>query len=241
MAQFILQACDEFIELRREKVSFEKNRVIGGFATIGRYSVLVLIYCQNGIGRKRRVQGSDRERANGFRKVQRLMQLAQKFKHPIVVCCASSTSSTGTVIAESHESLGFPRHILSQWYLEAPIILAVLGRRSSGDIFGTWLADKILALEQTQFVVNISDQGKNSCRHVGASKLLRDGIIDKTILVPLNRGPHSQAVMPYRLRSALIQMLDDVFYLSSRELIIRRRAKIALVEAFATKLSSQGN
>jgi hypothetical protein len=116
------------------------------------------------------------------------------------------------------------------------MILVVLSRRSSADIFGAWLANKVLALEHTHFSMKMLDQGKSRQFHVGASELLHEGIVDTSIPVPLNRGSHAQAGMQYRLKAALIQVLDEVSYLSGRELIIRRRAKLARVEAVLLKL-----
>jgi acetyl-CoA carboxylase alpha subunit len=230
------QVCDDFIELRRERVSFGKNRIIGGFATIGTYSVLILIYCQDGHGRKTRIQEPSCGRASGFRKVQQLIQLAHKFSRPVVVCFADPTSSSGTAITEFHEALGLPKHILSQWYLEVPIILVVLISKSPYDIFGIWLADKAIALEQARFMMTLPDRGKNRRIVVSTEELVRGGIIEKAIPAPSNLARDSPALMSYRLRGALTQVLDEVSCLSARELIIRRRAKLAQVESMIMKL-----
>lgn len=236
LSQFMRQVCDDFIELRGERVSFGKNRVIGGLATIGNYSVLGLIHYQDGHGRKTRIQEPDRGRVSGFRKVQRLMQLAHKFSRPVVVCFADPTSSSGTAITELHEALGLPKHILSQWYLEVPIILVVLTSKCAYDIFGIWVADKAIALERAQFITTLPDRGKNRRIIVSTKELVRGGIIDKAIAAPSNLARDSPAVMSYRLRGALTQVLDEVSYLSARELIISRRAKLAQVESMIMKL-----
>ena len=240
LSQFMRQVCDDFIELRRERVSFGKNRVIGGFATIGKYSAIGLIHCQDGHGRKVRIQEPDSGRVNGFRNVQRLMQLAHKFRRPVVVCFADSSPSSGTAITKLHEALGLPRHILSQWYLDVPIILVVLTSKSAYDIFGIWLADKAIALEQTQFVMTLHDRGKNRRILMSTEELVRGRIIDKAIAVPSNLACHSQAVMPYRLRGALIQMLDEISHVSPSELMVRRQAKVARVKAIAVDVCSRG-
>jgi acetyl-CoA carboxylase alpha subunit len=164
------------------------------------------------------------------------MQLAHKFSRPVVVCFADPTSSSGTAITEFHEALGLPKHILSQWYLEVPIILVVLISKSPYDIFGIWLADKAIALEQARFMMTLPDRGKNRRIVVSTEELVRGGIIEKAIPAPSNLAHHSQSVLSYRLRGALTQVLDEVAYLSAGELIIHRRAKLARVEAVPVKL-----
>jgi len=227
---------DDFIEIRRNVTSFGKNRVIDGLVKIGHHSVLVLIHCQVGHGRKTRIQEPNRGRVNGFRKVQRVMQLAHKFSRPVVVCYTDPTSLSCTAITELHEALGLSKHILSQWYLKVPIILVVLTTKIPIDIFNIWLADKVIILEDAQFVMNIPERGKNRRIIVNTEVLMRGGFIDKTIPAPSNLPSHSQAVISYRLGGALTQMLDEVSHVSPRELIVHRRVKLAQVEAMILKL-----
>ena len=238
-SQLVRQICDEFIELRRENVNFGKMRLVGGFATIGRYPVLILVHGENGRRGTRRNAESARSRASGYRKADHLMQLSHKFRKPIVVCFVAPPPSSGTIAAESREDLCLPKHILSQWNLDVPIILVALTTKSSYDIFGVWLADKTIALEQAQFVTTIAGQEKQRRINVRAEELLRGGVIDKTIPASSKSTRHSEAVMPYRLRAVLSQMLDEVSYVSPKELMVHRRAKLARVEAMAVKLSER--
>jgi acetyl-CoA carboxylase alpha subunit len=235
-SQLVQQICDEFIELRRQRANFGKDRLIGGFATIGRYSVLILVHGENGRRGKNRIPESARGRASGFRKADHLMQLAYKFRKPIVVCFVAPPSSSRTIAAESREDLCLPKHILSQWYLDVPIILVILTSKSAYDIFGVWLADKAIALEQAQFVMSIPGQGKQRRINVRAEELLRGGVIDKTIPASSKSTRHSQAVMLYRLRAVLIQMLDEVAGGSLKELRARRQERLARLEAMVANV-----
>ena len=146
-AEFVRLACDEFIELRREHVNIGKNQLVGGFATIGRHSALIMIHGDNGRRGKNRIPESARGRASGFWNAEHLMQLAHKFRRPIIVCFVASALPSGLIPAEPHEALGLPKHILSQWNLDVPIVLVILTSKSAYDTFGLWLADKSLALE----------------------------------------------------------------------------------------------
>lgn len=203
---------------------------------MGNHSVLIMIQSKDGKRGSRRFFVSDGARVSGYRKARHLLELANKFSRPVIVFLTSPTPVPGKGIAALWGELEFTKHIFSQWRLGVPMILVVLGRTSSVDIFGAWLADRVLALEHTRFSVTMLDQGKSRQFHVGASELFLAGIVDTTIPAPLNRGSHGQAVMLYRIKAALIQVLDEVSYLSARELIIHRRAKLARVEAMLVKL-----
>lgn len=235
--EFVRQICDDFIELRRGRGFLGENELIGGSATIGRNSVIALLYCKNEHSGNSRSSAPASVRFSGYRTAQHLMGLAHKFNRPVVVFTTSQTSLQGSCIAEPHEALGFGNHILSQCRLEVPIILAVLSRWSSGDIFGAWLSDKILSLEQTQFLMTILDQEKSIRVQVGAKCLLHQGIIDQTVPVPSGGMYDAQVTMPKpkRLRAALSKLLEEVSHVSPKELMIRRKEKIERISEIASR------
>ncbi len=238
--EFVRQTCDDFIALRRGRGFLGENELIGGSATIGSHSVFALLYCKNEHSGNSRSSAPASARLSGYRTAQHLMGLAQKFNRPVVVFTTSQTSLQDACFAEPHEALGFSNHILSQCHLEVPIILAVLSRWSSGDIFAAWRADKILALEQTQFSMTVLDQEKSIRVQAGAKYLLHQGIIDQTVPGPSGGMYDSQVTMPKpkRLRAALSKMLDEVSHVSPKELMIRRKEKIERISEIASRTFS---
>jgi acetyl-CoA carboxylase alpha subunit len=199
--------------------------------------VIALLYCKNKHSGNSRSSAPASVRLSGYRAAQHLMGLAHKFNRPVVVFTTSRTSLQGSCIAEPHEALGFSNHILAQCRLEVPIILAVLSRWSSGDIFGAWLPDKILTLEQTRFSMTILDQEKCIRVQVGAKYLLHQGIIDQTVPVTSGRMYDSQVTMPKpkRLRAALSKLLEEVSHVPPKELMIRRKEKIERISEIASR------
>src|SRR6185295_3791733 len=178
---FVRQTCDDFVALRLGRGFLGENELIGGAATIGSTLVFALLYCKKEHNDCSSVPAS--ARLSGYRTAQHLMRLAHKFNRPLVVFTTSHTSLQGACMTEPYDAQGFNNHILSQCRLKVPIILVVLSRWGSTDIFGAWLADKILSLEPTRFSMTIFDQEKSMCVQVGAQYLLHQGIIDQTIPV----------------------------------------------------------
>jgi acetyl-CoA carboxylase carboxyl transferase subunit alpha len=179
-------------------------------------------------------------RLNGYQKTQHLFRLAQKFRHPIVVFAGSPSSLPDVKMTKPDEALRFANHIHSQWHLEVPIILVVLSRKVSGNIFGAWLADKVLAFEETCFSMAMLDQGENHLVRLGARHLLHQGIIDGTISESVCNGHGSPVVMPKprQLRIALDAILEELSCVSPGQLLLRRKEKIERVSAL--KLEQYG-
>lgn len=231
--EFVRQTCDDFIALRRGRNFLGENELIGGSATIGNKSVFALLYCKNDHSGNSRSSAPASVRSSGYQTAQHLMQLAHKFNRPLVVFTTSQTSLQGACLAEPH---GLSNHIFSQCQLEVPIILGILSRWSSGDIFGAWLADKILALEQTRFSMTVFDEDKITPVQTRAALLLNEGVIDQTVSVPSGGMYVSQVMMPEpkQLRAALSKMLKEVAHVSPKELMIRRNDKLERISEIAS-------
>jgi acetyl-CoA carboxylase alpha subunit len=229
----VRRMCSDFIELRREKAFLGRSQLVCGFATLGHRSIGVLILYENDQGRKNCAPIPTLKRLNGYQKTQQLFRLARKFNRPIIIFTSSSASLPGQEMIEPIEMIGFAKHMLSQSNLEVPLIVVALNRKMSGDIFGAWLADKVLAFEDARFSMALVGQWENRLIQVEARSLLYQGIIDKMISVPARGGPASRGRMPTpkQLRIALGTILEEVFLVSPEELRYRRGEKIDKVAA----------
>ena len=229
----VRRVCSDFIELRRERTYLGRNQLVCGFATLGRRSIGVLILYENNQGGNNCSPIPTHKRLNGYQKAQHLFRLARKFNRPIIMFASSPASVPGKEMTEPEEAVGFAKHVFSQSHLEVPIIVVALSRRVSGDIFGSWLADKVLAFENARFSMAIVDQWENRFIQVGARYLLHQGIIDEMISMPARGGPALRVRMPTpkQLRIVLGTILDEVFLVSPEELIFRRGKKIEKIVA----------
>ena len=225
--EFVRQTCNEFITLRRGSAFLGNNDLMAAAAKVGHHSVFALLYLRNEHGGYRHSSASANARLSGYRTAQHLMRLAQKFNHPIVVFTTSQTSLQNAGITEPLQAHGFSNHVLSQSKLKTPIILAVLSRRTSGDIFCTWIADKVLALEQTRFAMTIHPQDNSLPIQVGAAHLLRHGVIDQTVSVSTDGLHDLRVALPDSklLNAALSQLLGTVSHASPQELMMQRKER----------------
>ena len=233
--QMVRGACDEFVELRRERDIRGEVRIIAACASIGRYSVLVLIHCRVR-GRHKKGASASARRSREFQKSQHLIRLAQRFKQPIVVCVVDPPVSGKDATTRWYEPFESPKHLLSQWSLDVPVVLLMSASKVSCGIFGVWLPDKSLALTYTKFVLESGKQNRQRRCEVEAKRLVTSGILDGTIAAPADLTVPQMKLVQHRLRNALIQLLDEVAECSPKELMARRQNKFQRVETMVVNL-----
>lgn len=234
--EFVRQTCDEFIALRSGQGFLREHNLIGGSAQIGNYPIFTMLYCKKpDNGHSPPTQANIR--LSGYRTAQHLLQLAHKFHRPLVVFTTSPFSLQDACITEPHDVQGISNLVLSQCRLEAPIVLVVLSRWNSVDIFGIWLVDKMLALEDSRFLMSTRDQETTVPVQLEAPYLVRQGLLDHTVPACLSGPYDAQLTMPQpkQLRAALEEMLEDVLRAPSEELMTRRSQRLERITAMATR------
>ena len=120
----VRQACDEFVELRREPTGGSGPSLLAASAIIGRHTVFILI--QNCCGESGKGKPKDiSPRSIASRKFTHLIRLAKRFDKPVLVCVVDPPRSFKGKRVPPHPTSQFPDHVLSQWLLDVPIILLV--------------------------------------------------------------------------------------------------------------------
>jgi len=233
--EFVRRICNNFVELRRAKACLGTSEVVGGLACIEGISILALILCESRVREKEHLGGSACTSRSGYRKAQHLMQLANKFRLPIIVFVTSSGSLPGIGNAEPHESVGITQHLFSQMRSKSPIILAVLSRLNSGEVFGAWLGHNVLAFEQTRFSMIVTCQGMHRHVQAEASYLHRYGVIDTIVSEPPGGVGCRRGAKLKHLKSALSTMLIELCKLSPEELVVKRKDKLQRLLVIASE------
>jgi acetyl-CoA carboxylase alpha subunit len=216
------QACDGFIELRQD-VDGHRPALIAAAAVIGRHPVFVLIHGWHSKAEKRSKQ--DRHRSMPSRKSQHVLRLAQRFGRPIVVCVADPPGSEKAGAAIQRRAAASALHVMSQWKLDVPVILVISAAKVPLGIFGVWLADRCLSLAHSKFVLERPRRSE-----IEAKELVRCNILNGTFVAPASVTLSQAKTASYKLRHALIRLLDDVIGLSPAELTSLRKERLASIE-----------
>ena len=164
---FISALFTDFVELHGDRCFGDDHAIIGGFAKIDKYRVMVIGH-QKGKTVDENVRFNfGMARPEGYRKALRLMRLAEKYRLPIVSFIDTPGAYPGVDAEERGQAEAIARNLTEMASLETLIIVIVTGEGGSGGALGIGMGDVIMMLSNAVYSV-ISPEG---C----ASILWRDG------------------------------------------------------------------
>ena len=189
-------------------------------------------------------------RPDGYRKALRTMELAQKFRRPILCFVDTPAAYPGIESEERGVAEAIALNLREMSMLEVPVIVCVHGEGGSGGALGIAVGDRILMHEFAIYSV-IPPEGcaailwRDSNRKVDAADalkitapdLLQLGVIDEIVAEPVG-GAHTNpaqaaALLDVALHRALLEVsaLDVQARLDQRYDKFRAMGLVGIVEA----------
>jgi acetyl-CoA carboxylase carboxyl transferase subunit alpha len=237
--------CEEFHELAGDRAFADDPAIVGGLARVNGRS-LMLIGHQKGRDTKSKVRRNfGMPRPEGYRKALRLMQLAERFKLPILTFIDTPGAYPGVNAEERGQSEAIARNLLEMTRLRVPIICTVIGEGGSGGALAIGVGDRTNMLEYSTYSVitpegcasilwKTADKARDAADALGltAPRLLEQGLVDKVVREPLggaHRNPRSMAV---RLKAVLLNQLDELETLDVPTLLDQRYQRYRHYGAF---------
>lgn len=174
-------------------------------------------------------------RPEGYRKARRLMELAQKFKLPVLTFIDTPGAYPGMDSEERgiNEAIAKTMAIMSK--IKVPIISTVTGEANSGGAIAIGVADHLNMLQYSTYTV-ITPEGcatilwkspskaSEAAESMGvtAKRLHKLGIVDEVIQEPLG-GAHRDIVsVSESIKKSLVGQLDKLSRIDVEELLVRR-------------------
>ena len=199
---YIEMICDEFVELHGDRTVKDDKAIVGGFASIGGQSVMVIGHQKGKNTKERQYRNFGMANPEGYRKALRLMKMAEKFNKPIVTLIDTMGAYPGLEAEERGQGEAIARNLLEMSVLKVPVICIVIGEGASGGALGIGIGDRVYMMENTWYSV-ISPESCSSIlwrswdhkeRAAEALKLtgndmLANGLIDGIIAEPVG-GAH---------------------------------------------------
>ncbi|WP_199100319.1 acetyl-CoA carboxylase carboxyl transferase subunit alpha [Dyella sp. ASV21] len=242
---YISVMCDEFHELAGDRAYADDAAIVGGLGRINGRSVMIIGHqkARDTKGKVRRNFGMPRP--EGYRKALRLMKMAERFGLPLITLIDTPGAYPGVGAEERGQSEAIARNLLEMADLKTPIVCTVIGEGGSGGALAIGVGDRTIMLQYSTYSV-ISPEGcasilwksaekaKDAAEALGltAPRLLELGLIDKMVREPLggaHRNPHSMAV---RLKAVLLNQLDELEALSTKDLLDLRYKRLRGYGAF---------
>lgn len=224
---YIEMICDEFVELHGDRTVKDDKAIVGGFASIGGQSVMIIGHQKGKNTKERQYRNFGMANPEGYRKALRLMKMAEKFNKPIITLIDTMGAYPGLEAEERGQGEAIARNLLEMSVLKVPVICIVIGEGASGGALGIGIGDKVYMMENTWYSV-ISPESCSSIlwrswdhkeRAAEALKLtgedmLSNGLIDGIIPEPLGGAHQNPEEAAANVKA---QILADLTILSTKD------------------------
>lgn len=236
--QYLNKIFDDFIPLSGDRSFADDQSIVGGMATIDGKSVVV-IGQEKGSDTESRVKHNfGMPKPEGYRKAQRLMDIANRFKLPVLTFIDTPGAYPGIDAEERGQAEAIAKSIEKCLEIEVPLISVVIGEGSSGGAIAIATANTVLMLENAIYAV-ISPEGCASilwrssakaeeaaqAQRITAQDLLKLGIIDSIIAEPVGGAQRFPDQVIQSVKSAVIAAIKDLNGYSGVALKQMRREK----------------
>jgi acetyl-CoA carboxylase carboxyl transferase subunit alpha len=186
-----------WVELHGDRAFGDDQALIGGLATLGGETVMVLGHQKGNDTRENIARNFGMARPEGYRKAERLMRHAEKFGFPVVTFIDTPGAEPGIGSEERGQATAIAESLLTMADLGTPTVAIVIGEGGSGGALAIGVADRILMLENAIYAVASPEAcaailWKDASRAAEAAETMRItaadlagfGIVDEVIPEP---------------------------------------------------------
>lgn len=236
---------ENFSEIHGDRSFGDDPALITGMAWFHGKPVMV-VGSQKGRDTKQRVaRNFGQAKPEGYRKALRAMQLAAKFRRPIIVFIDTPGAYPGIDAEERGQAEAIAHNLREMSRIPVPIVVTITGEGGSGGALAVAVGDRVFMLENSVFSV-ISPEGcasimwRDSTKaelaaealKITAPDLLQLKIIDAIVPEPEGGAHTDHAAAAKLLEPTLAQSLDELSHLPADQLVSRRYQKFRAMGQF---------
>jgi acetyl-CoA carboxylase carboxyl transferase subunit alpha len=236
---------DEFVELHGDKFFGDDRALRTGFAKLDSYKVLVVGHYKGKTLKERNECYFGCAHPEGYRKAMAKMELAAKYRLPIICFIDTPGAYPGIGAEERGQAQVIAESMLEMSRLPTPIICVIIGEGGSGGALGIGIGDRIAVLQFSYYSV-ISPEGcagilwkshdfaPDAARALKlTSKYLQElGCVDDVIEEPLGAAHRDHHQMAARLKMYLVKTLRELVDQPTEQLLDSRYQKFRRMGRF---------
>ena len=225
----------EFEELHGDRHFSDDAAIVGGTARLDGQPVMVIGHQKGREVREKVRRNFGMPRPEGYRKACRLMEMAERFKMPILTFIDTPGAYPGIDAEERNQSEAIAWNLRVMARLKTPIIATVIGEGGSGGALAIGVCDQLNMLQYSTYAV-ISPEGCASilwktaekapdaaeAMGITAERLKGLGIVDKVINEPLGGAHRDPVAASATIREELCSQLSMLRELDNDALLARR-------------------
>ena len=236
--EYINEIVTDFTPLAGDRLYAEDNAMIGGLGRVAGQAC-VIIGQQRGTDTESRLHHNfGMAKPEGYRKAQRLMNMANHFGLPILTLVDTSGAFPGIEAEARGQAEAIARSIEVCLSVEVPLISIVIGEGGSGGAIAIAAADRVMMLEHSIYSVisaegcasilwrnrDMSEEAAAALR-LTAQDLLQLGVIDTIIPEPLGGAHRARAEAILSVNKAIVTAFNELLPLDGKVLLERRHKK----------------
>jgi acetyl-CoA carboxylase carboxyl transferase subunit alpha len=237
-SDFIKGLITDFTPLAGDRSFGEDRAILGGLGRFRGLSAVILGH-EKGADTDSRVRHNfGMARPEGYRKARRLMELAARFRIPVLTFVDTAGAYPGIDAEARGQAEAIARSIETCLSIEVPLIAAIIGEGGSGGAIALAAGNRVLMLEHAVYSV-ISPEGCASILWRSAEKaqdaadalkltaqdLQRLGVVDEVIAEPLGGAHREPASAIAALGASMEAALRPLLGLEGAKLREQRREK----------------
>ena len=241
---YIDRVFTDFEELHGDRQFGDDKAIVGGVARLDGKPVMVIGEEKGRSVAEKVERNFGMPKPEGYRKALRLMEMAERFKMPVLTLIDTPGAYPGIDSEERGISESIARNLAVMSRLKTPIIATVVGEGSSGGAIAIGVSDWLNMLQYaTYFVISpegcaniiwkTAEKAPLAAEAMGVtSTVLQElGVADQTVPEPLGGAHRDVDTMAETLRGCLVEQLDR----------LQSEPIETLLEQRFTRLMSYGN
>jgi acetyl-CoA carboxylase carboxyl transferase subunit alpha len=235
----------EFTELRGDRAFADDPAIVGGPARLEGRPVMVIGHQKGRQTKEKILRNFGMPRPEGYRKALRLMEMAARFRMPVLTFIDTPGAYPGVGAEERGQSEAIARNLMVMSRLDIPIVSTVIGEGGSGGALAIGVGDATMMLQYSTYSV-ISPEGCASILWKSAEKapeaaealgitsrrLLELGLVDRVIEEPLGAAHRDPEMAASNIKVALLETLEQLDGLDGARRLDRRYRRLMDYGAF---------
>ncbi|KGQ52218.1 acetyl-CoA carboxylase subunit alpha [Gallibacterium anatis] len=236
---YIQHIFTEFEELAGDRAFADDKAIVGGIARLDDRPVMVIGHQKGRTVKEKVMRNFGMPAPEGYRKALRLMQMAERFKMPIITFIDTPGAYPGVGAEERGQSEAIARNLREMSMLKVPIVCTVIGEGGSGGALAIGVGDKVNMLQYSTYSVispegcasilwKKADKASTAAEVMGltADRLKKLELIDSIVEEPLGGAHRHPEQMAQNLKAQLNADLAELSVLDSDALLARRYQRL---------------
>ena len=239
---YVAALITDFVPLAGDRKFGDDEAIVGGFGRFHGESVCVIGH-EKGAGTEDRLKHNfGMARPEGYRKAERLMQMADRFGIPVISLVDTPGAYPGIGAEERGQAEAIARSTEACLALGVPNVAVIVGEGGSGGAIAIATTNRVLMLEHAIYSV-ISPEGAASIlwrdtaraqdaatgMKITAQDMIRFGVIDQIVTEPIGGAHRDPAAAIASADSAILGAIDELRDLDRDTVRQQRRDKFLTI------------